>query len=234
MRSAKSILHGCNQLRATCATCAMCASYAATTSSVPPIAITLPRSSHNALLQDARMAWLECRAVAPCPAWAGRCRPSRAAASICPRRWRRSGPAGRRPRAKLTSSSARTMTTPALSSAMRLRRPARSTRFFNDCPETSKIGRSRPTWRLAAATANRRGVYPDRNHLGTVLPSRMAGVSKRTQPGTAPKTPSASGLANASVFLTGRPLTTSRTAISLILPERVRGMSGTCRICAGT
>ena len=36
------------------------------------------------------------------------------------------------------------------------------------------------------------------------------------------------------MFFTGRPLTTSRTAISLILPERVRGMSGTSSITDGT
>jgi NAD(P)-dependent dehydrogenase (short-subunit alcohol dehydrogenase family) len=39
---------------------------------------------------------------------------------------------------------------------------------------------------------------------------------------------SASGLASASTFLTGRPWTTSRTASSTILPLLVRGMSLTC------
>jgi hypothetical protein len=41
-------------------------------------------------------------------------------------------------------------------------------------------------------------------------------------------------LASASVFFTGRPCTTSRTAISVILPERVREMSPTWMIFAGT
>ena len=41
------------------------------------------------------------------------------------------------------------------------------------------------------------------------------------------KCSSASGLARASRFLTGRPCKTSRTASSTILPLRVRGISGT-------
>ena len=44
----------------------------------------------------------------------------------------------------------------------------------------------------------------------------------------------ASGLASASVLRTARPLTTSVTASSLILPLRVRGMSATFAIRAGT
>ena len=46
--------------------------------------------------------------------------------------------------------------------------------------------------------------------------------------------PSASGLASASVLRTERPFTTSATASSVIFPLRVRGMSGTCAITAGT
>ena len=45
---------------------------------------------------------------------------------------------------------------------------------------------------------------------------------------------SASGLASASVFATGRPCTTSRTASSLSLLLRVRGRSATAMIFAGT
>ncbi len=45
---------------------------------------------------------------------------------------------------------------------------------------------------------------------------------------------SASGLASASLFLTGRLCTTSRTASSTILPLLVRGMSSTWTILAGT
>ena len=44
------------------------------------------------------------------------------------------------------------------------------------------------------------------------------------------KRSSASGLASASLFLTVRPCTTSRTASSVILPDFVRGMSATATI----
>jgi len=53
-------------------------------------------------------------------------------------------------------------------------------------------------------------------------------------PGTSLKQASASGLARASRFLTGRPWRASRTASSTILPLRVRGMSATATIFAGT
>ena len=46
-----------------CYACATCASYAAVTSAVLPIAISLPRSSQIALLQALRMASLECSAI---------------------------------------------------------------------------------------------------------------------------------------------------------------------------
>src|SRR5690606_14015557 len=52
--------------------------------------------------------------------------------------------------------------------------------------------------------------------------------------GRSAKSSSASGLASASLFLTGRPWTTSRTASSTILPDLVRGMSATWTIFAGT
>src|SRR5690606_34574133 len=52
--------------------------------------------------------------------------------------------------------------------------------------------------------------------------------------GRSAKSASASGLASASLFLTGRPCTTSRTASSTILPDLVRGMSATAMILAGT
>ena len=45
---------------------------------------------------------------------------------------------------------------------------------------------------------------------------------------------SASGFAKAPAFLTPRPAMTSRTASSVILPLRVRGMSSTAAITAGT
>ena len=45
---------------------------------------------------------------------------------------------------------------------------------------------------------------------------------------------SASGLSSASVLPTVRPSTVSRTANSVILPLRVRGIAPTCRIFAGT
>ena len=46
--------------------------------------------------------------------------------------------------------------------------------------------------------------------------------------------PAPRGLASASLFLTVRPWTTSRTASSVILPDLVRGMSATATILAGT
>ena len=48
------------------------------------------------------------------------------------------------------------------------------------------------------------------------------------------KCSNASGLASASMFLTGLPCTTLRTASSTILPLLVRGMSVTWTILAGT
>jgi AcrR family transcriptional regulator len=59
-------------------------------------------------------------------------------------------------------------------------------------------------------------------------------VSLELQFGPRTENSSASGLARASTFLTGRPCTTLRTASSTILPLLVRGMSATCRTLAGT
>ena len=73
-----------------------------------------------------------------------------------------------------------------------------------------------------------------RRAVGSALEGHSLTARSEAQVGQVAEMLQRCGLASASTFFTGRPWIMLRTASSVILPESVRGMSGTAMILAGT